>query len=263
MAQVTQTARSQANRTRGADATPVNTSPSAKRGWLAQFYASAVGKKWVMAVSGLAMWLFVLGHMIGNLKLYLPADEKTGEAAIDHYAKFLRRLAYPLAPEGAVLWVLRIGLIVMLLLHVHAAITLTAMNRRARPTRYQSKRDYLAADFAGRSMRITGIVVFAYLVFHLFDLTFTGTGQTFVHEAVRHNLIGSLERPWVAAIYIVGNVALCLHLFHGAWSMFQSMGINNPRWNGVRRGVATGMALVVSIPNVLFPILIATKIVKL
>jgi len=116
-------------------------------------YSTAVGKKYVMAISGIAMMGFVLFHMIGNLKMYL------GAADINHYSEFLRDLLYPIAPEGVVLWLLRGGLIFLLALHLHAAWSLTRLNHHARPVKYQSARDYQVANFASRTMRWTGIIV--------------------------------------------------------------------------------------------------------
>jgi len=238
----------------GADAPIVNRTRR-RAPWLVQFYGTAVGKKWVMALTGLGLWGFVFAHMVGNLKVYMGRGAH-GDWAIDEYGEGLRSLFYPILPHQWAVWILRIGLIVMFALHIQAAVALTQMNHRARPDSYKGPRDYIAANFASRSMRITGVVILAYLIFHLFDLSWTGSGQHFVRGQVHDNLIGSLERWYVAIPYIIANAALALHLFHGAWSMFQSMGINNPRWNGARRNVAVGMALVVGIPNVLFPILI-------
>ena len=136
----------------GADA-PVINPPAARRApWPVQFYRSAVGKKWVMAISGIMMLGFVVAHLVGNLKLYL-GKEPDGKYAIDVYGEALRELLHPIMPNMVVLWILRIGLIVALVAHVHAAATLTIMNRKARPTSYQSSRDYVAVNFASRSMR--------------------------------------------------------------------------------------------------------------
>jgi len=245
----------------GADAPVVNTPNPKGTPWPVSFVRSAVGKKWMMALTGVGLWGFVFVHMIGNMKLYL-GKEPDGRYAIDVYGESLRTLLFPILPHHVFVWLLRVGLIVMFAVHIWAAVTLTAMNRRARPVSYQSSRDYVAANFASRSMRITGVAILAYLIFHLADLSWTGTGSTWVRGEVHNNLIASLQRPWVAAIYLVGNLALLLHLYHGTWSMFQTMGLNNPRWNGARRLIAGGMALIVGIPNVLFPILIVTKIVK-
>ena len=245
----------------GADAPVINPPSTRKAPWPVEFYRSAVGKKWVMAISGIAMLGFVVAHLIGNLKLYL-GKEPDGKYAIDAYGESLRTLLHPIMPNHVILWIMRVGLIGMFVLHIVAAASLTQMNRRARPVGYQSTREYVAANFASRSMRITGVVILAYLIFHLFDLSWTGTGADWVRGEVHHNLIGSLQRPWAAAAYAVANIALGVHLFHGTWSMFQSMGLNNPRYNYIRRLVAVGMSSVVALANLTFPLLIVTKVVK-
>jgi succinate dehydrogenase / fumarate reductase cytochrome b subunit len=245
----------------GAEAPRVNKGVKRNAPWPVQFYGSAVGKKWVMALTGLGLYGFVFAHMIGNLKLYL-GREPDGHWAIDVYGEALRELLHPILPNHVVVWLLRIGLIVMFVLHIHAAATLTAMNRRARPVSYKSSRDYIAANFASRSMRITGVIIHIYLIFHHFDLSWTGTGATFVRGEIHNNLIDSMSRPWVALVYVISNLALALHLFHGSWSIFQTMGLNNPRYNQSRRLIALGMALIVGIPNVLFPIFVVTDVIK-
>ena len=118
----------------GADAPVVNPKKGGNKPWPLQVWSSAVGQKWVMAVTGLGMLGFVLAHLFGNAKMYL------GAAEYNHYAESLKQLLVPIMPEGLVLWLFRFGLIVMLTLHVGSAAQLTAMNRRARPTRYQSRR---------------------------------------------------------------------------------------------------------------------------
>jgi hypothetical protein len=139
--------------------------------------------------------------MIGNLKMYLGAED------INHYAEFLNRLLYPLAPEKVVLWLMRAGLIGALLLHLHAAYSLTQMNRHARAVRYQSARDYQIANFASRSMRLTGIVVLLFIVWHLLDLTFgsvntIGANGDFVKTCTPTSCAASNEIP-VAVFYIL------------------------------------------------------------
>jgi len=232
-----------------------------KRPFLLDLYSTAVGKKYVMAISGIAMMVFVLFHMIGNLKMYM------GETALNHYAEFLKELLYPLAPKGVVLWILRGGLITMLLLHLHAAWSLTRLNRFARAVKYQGPRDYQVAKFASRTMRWTGIIVLSYLIWHILDLTLgvvntTGTNGEFVKGEVYQNVLNSLNRPVVAAFYVIANVLLGIHLFHGAWSIFQSLGWNNPRFNTWRRGFATAFATIVVVGNVSFPIAVIAGIVK-
>ncbi len=232
-------------------------------------YQTAVGKKWAMALSGLALLGFVLFHMLGNLKLYLgevPNEEGVLKQDIDIYAEFLREIGEPLFPENSVLWILRIGLIGAFALHIHAAYSLTRLNQ-ASNVRYQSKPDWLASNFASRTMRVSGVVVLTYLIFHLADLTWGWTDALYANDAawahgeVYNNLLGSLGNPVVALIYIVANILLALHIYHGAWSMFQSLGINNPRYNAARRYFAAGFALLILVGNVSIPIAILADLV--
>lgn len=222
-----------------------------------ELYRSALGKKYVMAITGIMLIGFVVAHMVGNLKMYI------GPSDFDHYAEFLRELLVPILPRTVALWGLRIGLIVAGILHVHAALSLTRMNQKARTVAYQGPRDYIAANFASRTMRFSGIIVGLFIIWHLFDLSWTGTGYTFVRGAAYANVAESLGRIWVAAIYIVANLALGLHLFHGTWSLFQSMGWNNPRFNAWRRNLAAGVAGIVVIGNVSFPIAVLAGIVSI
>jgi succinate dehydrogenase / fumarate reductase cytochrome b subunit len=228
-----------------------------RRPFLIDLYSTAVGKKYVMAVTGISMMGFVLFHMIGNLKMY------AGAADLNHYAHFLQTLLYPLAPKGVVLWILRGGLITMLFLHLHAAWSLTRLNRQARPVKYQSARDYQIANFASRTMRWSGIIVLSFIVWHLLDLTF-GVTNAHVGTMVMDNgeeikdvygsVVYTFDRIPVALFYVIANILLGIHLFHGSWSIFQSMGWNNPRFNKWRRAFATGFAAVVVIGNVSFPV---------
>jgi succinate dehydrogenase / fumarate reductase cytochrome b subunit len=220
-----------------------------------EFYRSALGKKYVMAITGIMLMGFVFAHMVGNLKMYLGPEE------FNHYGEFLRELLVPILPRTVALWGLRLGLIGAFVLHIHAAYSLTVMNKKARTVKYQSQRDYIAANFASRSMRYTGSIFLIFLIWHLFDLTFTGTGYTYVRGLPYENVSNSLSRIPVALLYIAGNLALGIHLFHGAWSLFQSMGWNNPRFNVWRRNFAAGFAALIVIGNVSFPIAIMTGIV--
>ncbi|MEI6403617.1 MAG: succinate dehydrogenase cytochrome b subunit [Actinomycetota bacterium] len=231
-----------------------------RKPFLLDLYGTAVGKKYVMAITGVLMIGFVVAHMVGNLKMYL------GEEDLNHYAEFLNRLLYPIAPEGAVLWILRGGLVTAVLLHIHAAYSLTQLNRHARPVKYQSARDYQVASFASRTMRWTGIIVLLFIIWHLLDLTLgvtntIGTSGEFVKEEVYANVVRSFERVPVAVFYILANIALGVHLFHGTWSLFQSMGWNNPRFNQWRRAIAIGVATIVVVGNVSFPVAVLAGIV--
>lgn len=241
----------------GADAPEVNGPHRKRKPWLVDFLSTAVGLKWVMALSGLALIGFVIAHAFGNTKMYFGAED------LDAYAESLKTLLYPLVPKTWVLWGFRIGLIVAFGAHITSAIMLTRMNARARPTRYQSPRHYIAANFASRSMRWTGIIVFLFLLWHLADFTWgvEAVNPDFVKGDVYDNMVASFERPAVAILYIVANIALGIHLFHGAWSMFQSMGINSPRYNGLRRWIAGGIAAAITIVNVSFPVSVQLGIV--
>jgi succinate dehydrogenase / fumarate reductase cytochrome b subunit len=244
-----------------APVTATATATRRRRPFLVDIYSTAVGKKYAMAISGIALMGFVLFHMIGNLKMYF------GAAELNEYAEFLKKLLYPLAPKESVLWILRLGLIVMLALHLHAAWSLTVLNRQARPVRYQSARDYKEASLASRSMRLSGIVVLLFVVWHLLDLTFgvvntIGADGEFVRAEVYANVVRSFERWPVAVFYIVANLLLGIHLSHGAWSIFQSLGWNNPRFNAWRVAFARGFAAVVVIGNVSFPVAVLVGIVS-
>jgi succinate dehydrogenase / fumarate reductase cytochrome b subunit len=232
-----------------------------RKPFLLDLYSTALGKKYVMAITGIIGIGFVIAHMLGNMKMYLGVVN--GQYDIDVYSEFLRELLVPLLPRTVALWLLRIVLIVALALHLHAAYSLTVLNRRARPTKYQSKRDYVAADFAARTMRWTGIIVLLFLFFHLADLTWGWFNPDFVRGEVYRNVDASLSRIPVAIIYIVANIALGIHLFHGTWSLFQSLGWNNPRFNKWRRGLATAIATIIVVGNCSMPIAVQAGIVSI
>ncbi|MGH8933103.1 MAG: succinate dehydrogenase cytochrome b subunit [Egibacteraceae bacterium] len=228
---------------------PAPTRPAQRRAaWVVDFYRSAVGKKYVMAVTGVALMAYVFVHMLGNLKLYL------GPAALNEYGEWLRTLLEPFFPRTMTLWILRVGLFAAFVLHIHAAYALTRMNSRARPVAYRSKRDYVAASFAARTMRWTGVIVLLFVLYHLADLTWGFANPDFVRGDVFHNLVASLSLWPAALFYLLGNLALGIHLYHGSWSLFQSLGINNPRFNHWRRYFAVAFALVVTLGNLSFPI---------
>lgn len=219
------------------------------------FYRSAVGKKWVMALTGIGIILFVVAHMIGNWKIFFPAVD--GIPEIDLYARALRELFFPIIPEYITLWILRTGLIAIFALHVHAAYSLTLMNRRARTQAYEGPRTYLAANYASRTMRWSGVIFLAFLAFHLADLTWgiqPMSPETWAHGEVYANFIATFSRAPVAIFYIIAMGALALHLYHGAWSMFQSLGVNHPRFNLWRRGFAIGLAALVFVGNSIMPL---------
>jgi succinate dehydrogenase / fumarate reductase, cytochrome b subunit len=215
-------------------------------------YSTYVGKKYAMAISGIVLMLFILGHMIGNLKLYLGAPD------LDNYSHWLRTVGEPALPAQTLLWIVRIVLLAAVAIHIQSAYALTMANRRARPVHYASQRDYVAASFASRTMRWTGILVALFVIFHLLDLTWGATNPDFRHGDPYHNVVESFQRVPVAIVYVIANLALALHLYHGAWSLTQSMGWVFPH----RRTLAIGFAVLIAIGNVSFPIAVVTGIVS-
>ncbi len=232
------------------------TERSKRSPFIVELYRSALGKKYVMAITGIVGLGYILAHMVGNLKLY------QSEASFNLYAETLRELLYPIAPEHAVLNLLRAVLILALVAHVVAAWQLTMMNRRARPESYRSKRDYVAADFAARTMRWTGVIVLLFLVYHLADLTWGWVNPAPAGSTPYEKVIASFSVPVVAGFYLVANLALGLHVYHGTWSLFQSMGWNNRRFNHWRRTLAIAFTVVVIGGNLSFPIAVLTGVIS-
>jgi succinate dehydrogenase / fumarate reductase cytochrome b subunit len=173
-----------------------------------------------MAVSGAALFAFIIGHLLGNLKIFL------GPESLNSYSAFLKNL-------GEILWVARIGLIVMAAIHIWTAISLALENRAARPVAY-AKKDYIEASYASRTMHVSGIIVFAYIVYHLMQFTFLTVHPELSHftdAQGRHDVyrmvVSSFQQPAIALFYIVANLLLGTHLSHGIYSMFQSLGLVN------------------------------------
>jgi len=223
--------------------------------WPLNIYQTAIGKKYVMALTGIGLLGFVVVHMIGNLHLY------EGPHQVYAYGEALRDLGGHLAPRTFILWVARLGLIAMFGLHIHSAYSLARISHKA-DSAYVGSRNYTAATFASRTMRWTGPIILLYLFFHLADLTWGWwLGDTYVRGDVYHNVSESMSSLPVAILYVVANVALAVHIFHGAWSMFQSLGINNPKYNALRKGIAQGLAGAILVGNLSFPIAVQTGLI--
>jgi len=214
------------------------------------YIESSVGRKLVMAVTGIVLFGFVVGHMIGNLQVYL------GPAALNHYGEVLRELGH-----GGAIWVVRAVLLAAVGLHVWAAVTLALENRAARPERYRRLR-YAASDYASRTMIWSGPLLAAFVVYHLLHLTVGSVHHSFVPGDVYHNVVAGF-RVWpVAAFYIACMLALGLHMYHGVWSMLQTLGLEHPRYNAWRRVVAAFFTLVVVIGNISIPVAVLTGVVR-
>ena len=219
------------------------------------FYRSSLGKKAVMAVTGLLLFGFVLLHMVGNLKMY------QGEAKYDAYAVGLREIGAPVLGHGQALWIARLVLLAAVLLHLHAAVVLTRQSRRARPVAY-SARETVQATYASRTMRWGGVILFLFVLYHLAHLTLGWAHPDFEAGKVYQNVIVGFQVPWVAVLYVVANLALGLHLFHGLWSLFQTLGWHHPLLDPWRRRFAALFATVVTLGNVSFPIAVLTGLVR-
>jgi len=227
------------------------------RFWLLNFYSSAVGKKAVMAATGIILLGFVFVHMTGNLKVYY----NDGGEHLNAYGEWLRSVGAPVLPHKTLLWAFRSVIILSVALHIHAAVTLTLLNRRARPIGYKGGRDYIAANYAARTMRWSGVLIAAFLLFHLMDLTWGNANPSFEGGRPYQNLVASFERWPVAFAYIVANLLLGMHLYHGAWSLFQSLGLNHQRFNHWRRGFAILFAVVIALGNISIPIAVLTGVI--
>lgn len=199
---------------------------------------TSIGKKAVMAVTGFVMLGFVVAHMLGNLKFFL------GAAHFDEYAEFLRRVGEPLVGHSWLLWGLRGALLLSVVLHMWAAWSLTRQSRLARPVRY-AHTDRVQSTYASRTMRWGGVILLLFIVYHLLHMTVGTVHPDFRQGAVYENAVAGFQVPIVTLAYTVAMLALGLHLFHGFWSAFQSLGRNSKRLDAPLRTVSWILAVVV------------------
>lgn len=206
------------------------------------FYRATIGKKVVMAVTGIILVGWIIGHVLGNLLVF------RGPEALNEYSALLKS-------NATLLWAMRAGLLVTVILHVTAAVQLVRQEAASRPVGY-AKQVPQASTFASRTIRWGGLVIAVFIVYHLLHFT-TGTlHPSFSHSDVYGNMLSGLSVPWVAAIYLVAVAALGLHLYHGVWSAFQTLGISHPSITGLRRHVATGIAGIVYLGFTAIPVAI-------
>ena len=214
--------------------------------------------KLTMAVTGLLFALFVVGHMAGNLKIYLPAHG--GEEAIDAYGAFLRTMGEPLIPAGHLLWIIRIVLLAAIIAHIYGAFVLTA---RSKASRGKFKRTNLMGgldSFATRSMLVTGVVLLLFIIFHILDLTMGVAPlapEAFVHGAVKANMIATFSRWPVTIFYVLAMLCLFLHLTHGIRLAASDLGITNKTWRQIFLVLAYIVPAVVCLANIVMPLSIA------
>lgn len=200
---------------------------------------SLIGQKVLMAVSGVVLLLFVFAHMAGNLHFF------EGPERIGTYARFLRTVGEPVLGYGQALWIVRAVLIVSVGVHVLSAWQVTRASWAARPVGYRFL-ERVETTYAARTMRWGGFIILLFVVFHLMDLTFGNANPAFVHLDPYHNMVASFSRWPVAVSYLVAMGMLCLHMYHGIYSGFQTLGLNHPRYNRWRRGLAGAYAVAVA-----------------
>jgi len=220
-------------------------------------YRSSVGKKVLMAATGVIFVVFVLGHMYGNLKAFY------GPETFNHYAEFLRDMGAPLFMHGQLLWLIRIALILAVLIHVIPAVQLWIAGNRARPVSYVRGLEIEETTIAARTMRWGGLILFVFVVLHLLHLTVGSLHPDFIPGDAYNNLVVGFQVWPVSAGYIVAMGVLSLHLYHGVWSGLQTLGLNHPRYNRYRRPLAAIVAVVVFVGFVSVPAAVVAGILTL
>ena len=226
--------------------------------WLLRLYRSTIGKKMIMAVTGLMMVGFVIGHMAGNLQVFI------GPAKMNGYAAFLKS-------TGELLWVVRLGLIGAVLLHVLMAWQLSRIAAQARPVAYE-RRDPQVSTIASRTMRWGGVLLLVFIIFHILHFT-TGTVfpaasrpdamyPAYSRGDVYGNVISAFRVPWVVAFYVVAMLFLLLHLFHGAWSSVRTLGLTKPSRHPLHRRVSTVIAVIVWLGFTAVPVAVFLGVIR-
>jgi succinate dehydrogenase / fumarate reductase, cytochrome b subunit len=214
------------------------------------FLQSTNGKKVVMAVTGAMMFLFVIGHLLGNLQVF------EGPEKINAYSRFLHSI-------GEVLWIVRGTLIIAIVLHIIATVQLALRNKKARPIGY-SRKEAINSSYASRTMYWSGPIVLAFIIFHLLQFTagYIHPEAQFIEGDVYHNLVSGFQVWWVSAWYIFAITLLGFHLRHGIWSMFQSVGIAHPRHTQTMKVAALLIATLIVLGYISIPISILLGLVR-
>lgn len=225
-----------------------------------RIFDSSLGKKYIMALTGFGLFGFVIAHLIGNLQVFL------GPEAINRYGSFLQSM-------GELLWVARISLLVMVLLHIWAAIKLSAENRAARPIAYENYNP-TSASYASRTMLMSGLIIFFFIIYHLLHFTvqipginFTNADFRLLEDAKgRHDvftmMILGFRQPIVSGFYIIAMTLLSLHLSHGVSAMFQSLGWKKKSYANALNGFATAISIFIFVGYTSIPIAILFGLIK-
>ena len=197
---------------------------------LALFWQSSVGKKAVMAVTGIILVLYLITHVLANLLVFSGPDR------INRYAALLHA-------SGAALWGARLVLLVALVLHVVAATQLALRSRAARPVPYASGREPQVSTLASRTIRVGGALILVFLIYHILHFTTGSAHPDFIELNPYHNVTTGFRNPVVAAVYLAAMVLVGLHLYHGVWSSGRSLGLSQPSPNPLHRRLALGLAV--------------------
>jgi succinate dehydrogenase / fumarate reductase, cytochrome b subunit len=215
-----------------------------------RFWQTTIGKKAIMAVTGFILFGFVVAHLLGNLQIYVSPEQ------INHYAASLRTIP-------ALLWGARITLLVAVILHIWSSFELWRLQRAARPVPYVKKAN-LHSTYASRTMMWSGPIVLAFVIFHLLHFTFgvIHPGGPFEEGNVYNNVVTGFQFWPVSLFYIIAMVLLCLHLYHGLWSMFQSLGFSHPVYTPWLKLSAKIVALLIALGNISIPIAVLAGLLK-
>ena len=217
-------------------------------------FASSIGKKFIAAITGLIMFGFLVGHAAGHMKIFTGADA-AGVPHIDHYGEFLKNFGAPALPPMLALWGARLFLLGAVVLHVVTVILLSDQNKKARPVGYVKKKRS-AASPAALYMMVTGTAILAFIVLHI--LHFTSGSLPLLgkhtHGEVYGNMMASFSIWWVSLAYIIMMVVIGFHMYHGVWSLFQTLGLDNPDRNKYLRAFAIIFAIGVSATFILIPV---------
>jgi succinate dehydrogenase / fumarate reductase cytochrome b subunit len=238
---------------------PAERGSAPRRGaWLREFWGSSVGKKQIVALTGAVLVLYVIAHMLGNLKVFQGPGTASG--AIDSYAEWLRTAGEPVIPRNGLLWVARAILLTAFVVHIAAIAQLAARNRAARPVGHRPP--VIKRSFSTRTMQIGGVLLLFFVVFHILHFT-TGTIDpgAYTHGAVYDNLNAAFENPFMVAIYVVASLALGYHLRHAVWSFFQTGGWDKPNRNPTLRRISTLIAVVVTTGFIAVPLAFFVEVI--
>ena len=227
--------------------------------WLREVWRSSVGKKVIVAITGVVLVLYVIAHMLGNLKAFQGTG--AGGAAIDHYAEWLRDVGDPVIPHEGVLWLARAILLACFVVHIVGVIQLAKRNHEARPAGHPAPR--IARSLSSRTMFWGGLFLLAFVVFHILHLT-TGTidKDAFAAGSVYRNLDEAFSKPLFVAIYVVAATILAFHLYHAIWSSIQTAGWDKPNRNPTFRRASKFLAVAVGVGFAAVPVAFWTKVLE-